>query len=45
MTLKFYGSVAKGLKLYVGKLLGLIPTFEEETEEKLIGGAFTHHSK
>ena len=45
MTLKYYGNVAKALKLYVGKFLGLIPIFEEETEEKLIGGAFTHHSE
>ena len=36
----FYTSVAKGLKLKVRKFLGLIPTFPEVTEEKLVGGAF-----
>ena len=39
-NLKFYTSVAKGLKLKVRKFLGLIPTFPEVTEEKLVGGAF-----
>ena len=34
---KFYTSVAKGLKLKVRKFLGLIPTFVEITEEKLVG--------
>ena len=37
--LKFYTSVAKGLKLKV-KFWGLIPTFAEVTEENLVGGAF-----
>ena len=36
MDLKFYTSVAKGLKLKVRKFLGLIPLFVEVTEEKLI---------
>ena len=36
--LNFYNSVAKGSKLKVGKFWGLIPTFEEVTREKLIGG-------
>ena len=37
----FYTSVAKGLKLKVGKFWGLIPTFVEVTEEKLVGEALT----
>ena len=37
-NLKFYTSVAKGLKLKVRKFLGLIPTFVEVTGEKLVGG-------
>ena len=37
-NLKFYTSVAKGLKLKVRKRLGLIPTFVEVTEKKLVGG-------
>ena len=37
MALKFYTSVAKGLKVKVRKFLGLIPTFVEVTEEKLNG--------
>ena len=40
MTLKFYISVAKGVKLKVRKFLGVIPTFVEVTWEKLIGGLF-----
>ena len=40
MALKFYTSVAKGLKLKVRKFWGLIPTFVEVTEKKLIGGLF-----
>ena len=36
-NLKFYTSVAKGLKLKVRKFWGLIPTFVEITEEKLVG--------
>ena len=34
IALKFYTSVAKGLKLKVRKLLGLIVTFIEVTGEK-----------
>ena len=37
-NLTFYTSVVKGLKLKVRKFLGLIPAFEEVTEEKLVGG-------
>ena len=40
MTLKFYTSVAKGLKLKVRKFCGLSPTFVEVTGEKLLGRAF-----
>ena len=36
MTLTFYRSVAKGLKLKVKKSWGLIPTFVEFTVEKLV---------
>ena len=36
-NLKFCTSVAKGLKLKVKKFWGLTPTFEEVTEEKLVG--------
>ena len=36
MNLQFYTSVAKGLKLKVRKFWGLIPTFTEVTEEKLV---------
>ena len=39
-NLKFYTSVAKGLKLKVRKFWGLIPTFVEVTREKLVGGSF-----
>ena len=39
-NLKFYASVAKGLKLKVRKFWGLIPAFVEVTGEKLVGGAF-----
>ena len=38
MNLKFYTSVAKGLKLKVRKFWGLIPTLVEVTGEKLVGG-------
>ena len=38
MALKFYSSVAKGLKLKVRKLCELIPTFVEVTGEKLVRG-------
>ena len=37
MNLKFYTSVAKGLKVKVKKICGLAPTFVEVTEEKLEG--------
>ena len=37
-NLKFYTSVAIGLKLKVRKSWGLIPTFVEVAEEKLVGG-------
>ena len=39
-NLKFYTSVAKGLKLKVRKFLGLISTFVEVAGEKLVGAAF-----
>ena len=38
-NLKFYISVAKGLKGNVRKFLGLVPTFVEVTREKLVGGS------
>ena len=38
--LKFYISMAKGLKLKVRKFLGLTSTFAEVTWEKLVGGPF-----
>ena len=38
MTLKFYTSVTKDLKLKVRKFWRLIPTFVEVTWEKLVGG-------
>ena len=37
MALKFYTSVAKGLKLKIRKLWELIPTFVEVTGKKLEG--------
>ena len=37
MTLKFYTSVAKGLKLNVRKISELIPTFVNVTEKKHVG--------
>ena len=40
MSLKFYTSVAKGLKLKIRKFLGLVPAFVEVTGEKLAGGLF-----
>ena len=40
MTLKFYSSVAKGLKLKVRKFLGLILTFGEVTGESGSGCVF-----
>ena len=39
-NLKFYTSVAKGLKLKVRNFFGLNPTFVEVTGEKLVPGAF-----
>ena len=38
MTLKFYASVAKGLKLKDRKFWGLIPSFVKVTREKMAGG-------
>ena len=38
--LKFYTSLAKGLKLKARKFWGLIPTFVEVTGKKLVGGPF-----
>ena len=38
--MKFYTSVAKGLKLKVRKFWGLIPTFVEVTGKILVGGLF-----
>ena len=38
MALKFYTSMAKGLKLKVRMFRGLIPTFVEVVGEKLIRG-------
>ena len=40
MTLEFYNSVEKGLKLKVRKLQAIIPIFVEVTGEKLVGGPF-----
>ena len=37
-NLKFYTSMAKGLKVKVRKIWGLIPLFVENTGEKLVGG-------
>ena len=39
-NLKFYTSVAKGLKLKVRLFWGPNPTFVKVTGEKLVGGAF-----
>ena len=39
-NLKFHTSVAKRLKLKVRKFSGLIPTFVEVTEEKLVCRVF-----
>ena len=38
--LKFWSSVAKGLKLNVRKFLEINPTFVEVTGEKLVGDHF-----
>ena len=40
LNLKFYTSVAKGLKLKVRKFWELIPPFVEVTREKLVGLTF-----
>ena len=40
MALRFYTSVAKGLKLQVRKCWELIPKFVEVTGQKLVGGPF-----
>ena len=37
MALKFYTSVAKGLKIKVRKICGLIFAFEEVRGEKMVG--------
>ena len=37
IALKFYTNVARRLKLKARKFLGLIPTFAEVTEEKMVG--------
>ena len=44
MILKFYTSVAKGLKLKARKFCGLTPPFVEVTGEKLVGLTFLPHS-
>ena len=45
MTLKFYISLAKGLKLKIRKFCGQIPTFVEATGEELVeGGLFAPQS-
>ena len=38
MALKFYTTVAKGLKVKIRPFSGLIPTFTEVTGKKPIGG-------
>ena len=40
MALKFYTSIAKGLKLKAIKFFGLVRTFAEGTGEKLAGELF-----
>ena len=42
-NLKFYNSMAKGLKLKIRKFWGLIPMFVEVTGEKLVGGDLFDH--
>ena len=42
-NLKFYTSLSRGLKLKVKKFWGLILTFVEVKEEKLLEGAFLPH--
>ena len=41
MAVKFYASVAKGLKPKVTKIWDLISTFVEVTDEKLVGQGWT----
>ena len=41
MALKFYNGVAKGFKLKARKFYRLIPTFVEDTGEKLVGSLFS----
>ena len=43
-NLKFYTSLSRGLKLKVKKFWGLILTFVEVKEEKLLEGAFLPHT-
>ena len=43
-NLKFYTSVAKGLKQKVRKFWGLILTFVEVVKKKTVRGAFLHRS-
>ena len=40
IALKFYASVAKGLKLKVKRYWGIIATFVEVTGEAMVGGEF-----
>ena len=40
IALKFYASVAKGLKLKVKRFWGIIATFVEVTGETMVGGHF-----
>ena len=40
MASEFYTSAAKGVRLKVKKILGLISTFPEDTGEKLVGETF-----
>ena len=42
MAFKFYFTLTQRLELNVRKFLGLIPTFREVTEGKLVGGFFPH---
>ena len=43
MNLKFYTSVARGLKLKVRWFLGLVSKFVEVAGEKLVGKTFYMH--
>ena len=43
MALKFYVSVAKGLKLKFRRFWRLSPTFVEVAGKNLVGGLFAHH--